>query len=132
MKKYLNILFLATLTLIVGCQKGPMVQTSEGKTISQANRFVTEICYDNLQYVNFGSGESNWGGVKFDQNNKVIMCNTNNKPSYVSEVCYKGVVYIKFGSGESNWGSAKFGKDSKILLCGEGIQANKNDAVTKD
>lgn len=129
--KKTNIFLLAILTLLAGCQKDLAIETSNGKAIETiSSRLTNEICYENLQYVKFSSGESSWGGIQLDQNNKVIICKNNSKrgydmPSQVTEFCHKGIVYIKFSSGESSWGSPKFDKDSKVLLCEKTNLTNK-------
>lgn len=74
MKNILNFLSLIFLIFLTGCEPSEEVRTSEGESVSQIQKEVSEICYKEVVYVKFGEGNGSWGGVKFDKNGKIVTC----------------------------------------------------------
>ena len=67
MKKLAAILIAAVLA---GCGPSELKVSSQGKQVYATN-YGSDICYDGVVYVMFGSGSNaSWGGAKFDKTTK--------------------------------------------------------------
>jgi hypothetical protein len=70
MKSWL-IIFLVTI-LLIACAPKDFVTTG-GKAVPLAYA-ASEFCYDGVVYVEFGTGNSATGSVKFTPDDKVVTC----------------------------------------------------------
>lgn len=121
----LGILFFSMLVL-VGCKPNVVVPTSEGSTVTPFQSFARETCYKGVVYAQLDTGNSSWGGAKFSQEGKVIVCNNPENHTFTRETCYQGVVYVQLDTGNSSWGGAMYNKEGNVVTCGQVLKENGN------
>lgn len=115
MKKIISLI--CVLALVAGCEEKNTI-TSDGKLVEVISP--NSICYEGMEYVKFGAGNSAWGSLKFNNSGKPVSCTVNTDIG-AQEGCYQNVVYVRFAHDKLSWGSVKFNSQGNIVTCGRAV-----------
>lgn len=62
-------------SMLCSCNRYEYIKSSDGSSVRKLDsQEITEMCYQGVVYVRFGSPEFSWGSVKYTPEGKIVTC----------------------------------------------------------